>query len=797
MTDVTAGRGGVGIRLYTTGGELVRRTFDQIGDSGKKMWAEISLGQKAANPAFRALSSGVNELKGGMDGLASRAGVAGNALGAFGFAGVAAAAALGGLAMAVTASFDAMHRAADLTDAADRIGVTTTELQRWGYVADEAGVQTQSFQANLEKLNGMLGAFKLGLGDAKLKPVFEELGITKEQLADVQTADQLMLILADTLGQVQDRAKQVKLARALGVEESLPILRLGSDEIRQMGDAAEGLGLVLDRDLNKRLDEADRRMEIAGQQMRIMRDTAVAPLGEAFADATGYLAGLAVEFSKMEAKTPQWLQMLNALGRAMPLSGNYQRAAEYVVGRINRGRNPAAADPLGGYDLSSLSSDLRGIAAAGTSGGFETQGHSRGGASGASKAAAEAAKAEREAEQRRQRSERVADQISRLESDIARAMEGEYRTIEDSHGFAIARLEAEAKERDLAIQRGQEEFARTKGLRGISDTEAAILREKEALLTAAKLENDRQKERRELAARRLQDSETAARAAADMLGIEADLAKTAGERARIQREILVIEQKIARDRLELQLKNDNELTDPEIARRLKNFDLRSAGELEVFDHNETERLRQQFKSYGREVADAIKDGRIGEYIGDQVKAKLLDGALEALFNMMSSSGGSGDGKSSFWDTVLNFGATLMGGGSPSGGQKSGSGSGDYSKLFLSGGGKASGGDTRAGFMYGAAEHGPELFMLSGNGHVSSAAETAKMVREMAGARGSGPANQEVAPVIHLGDTIINAQGADATELKRLQEEVRTLNRSLEQRAIEAVADYRQRTHGRG
>ena len=37
MTDATAGRGGVGIRLYVSGGEVVKRTFDQVGDSGKKM----------------------------------------------------------------------------------------------------------------------------------------------------------------------------------------------------------------------------------------------------------------------------------------------------------------------------------------------------------------------------------------------------------------------------------------------------------------------------------------------------------------------------------------------------------------------------------------------------------------------------------------------------------------------------------------------------------------------------------------------------------------------------------------
>ena len=427
---------------------------------------------------------------------------------------------------------------------------------------------------------------------------------------------------------------------------------------------------------------------------------------------------------------------------------------------------------MGGYDLSALSSDLRGIAAGG-GGGFDPKGHTSGRSSKASKAAAEAAKAEREAEQRRQRGERVADQIDKLSDDVLTEMEGEYRTIAERHGFARDRLEDEARERDLAIQRGQEEFARTKGLRGISDVEAAILREKEGQLTAAKLENDRQKERREQAARRLQDDETAAQAAVDMLGIEADLAKTAGERARIQREILIIEQKIARDRLEQQLKNDNELSDGQIAAQLGDLDRRQAGERTIFDHDETERLRSEFKSYGREVVGAIQDGRIGEYIGDQLKAKLLDGALNALFNMMSSGGKSEGG--GFWASAAKFGLSL----------------------FTGGGGRASGGDTRASFMYGAAEHGPELFMLSGNGHVSSAAETAKMVREMGGGsdRSSGAAT--LAPVFQSAPITINAPGADAAALKRVENEVRELNRTLEKRAVEATREYRQRSHGGG
>lgn len=333
MTDTTAGRGGVGIRLYVSGGEVVKRTFDQVGDSGRKMWAEIALGEKSANPAIRALSLGAGEVKQGFDGLTSRAGSAGVALGAFGFAGMAAAAALGALAIATQGAFEAMKNAADLTDTADRIGIGVEALQQWRYVADEAGVDTGTLESVMEKLNGTLGKFKMGLGDAKLKPVFEELGITKDQLRNVQTADEMLLLLSDTLGRVSDRSKQVSLARQLGAEEALPVIRMTREEIEQLMQASSDLGLVIDEETNKRLDEADRKLERAGQQMRIVRDTAVAPLADIFADAAAELAGMAVQFSEIEARAPGWVQAFMAIGRAIPGSGVIQRAGEFALGR--------------------------------------------------------------------------------------------------------------------------------------------------------------------------------------------------------------------------------------------------------------------------------------------------------------------------------------------------------------------------------------------------------------------------------------------------------------------------------
>ena len=167
MTDTMAaggGRGGVGIRVFVQGGEVVKRTLDQIGDRGKRMWTELATGQKTANPAFRMMSGAVGELKGGLEGLASNAGGVGRALAAVGPAGIVLAAGLGAAVIAVQRLREGMAWAAELTDTADRIGVTTTALQGLSYVADEAGVPVEQMHEGLERLNSSLGAFRTGLG---------------------------------------------------------------------------------------------------------------------------------------------------------------------------------------------------------------------------------------------------------------------------------------------------------------------------------------------------------------------------------------------------------------------------------------------------------------------------------------------------------------------------------------------------------------------------------------------------------------------------------------------------------
>lgn len=803
MTDAVAGRGGVGIRLFTTGGEVVRRNFDQIGDSGKRMWAEIALGQRSANPAIRALSIGVGEAKQGIQGLASQAGGAGMALGAFGAAGLAAAAVLGALAGAMIQTREAMQFSADLTDAADRIGVGVEALQQWRYVADEAGVGTSEFESSLESLNGKLGAFKSGVGDARLKPVFEQLGITKEALADVQTADQLMMILADTLGQVQDRATQVKFAQALGVEASLPALRMGSVELKRLMDAASDTGLVLDKDLVARLDEADRKMEIANAQFKVMTYEAVEPLATSLAGAASYLGALSAEFRQVEGQLPGLIQQMLALGRSMPGFGTVQRVGEWAAGYVLRNR-PKAAHPGGaGLDMGERGVDeddpmiiRQRMAQAGASpAAFAPLGNAGSGRSGGRSGGSSAAsQRQREAERLERDRERALAELDREEVQARRArtrLMWDGDTPADRAQMAQSLLALDIAERD----RKREDMI-------------ALLTKSGALTESTQINLDQLKmldeETDRLAMRAIVEERTLAEAREQlqhdrdisdntiaMLRNRADLAATEGERFQINRQILLAEQELERKVLEAGMRADGVVSPAEQERYDKTLS-RQQSDITVLDADEDNRLRDQFKGYGREIVSAIEGGRIGEYIGDRLKERLLDGGLNALFDMLNNAGSQkGGGGGGFWGTVLNLGASLLGARAPVGTINPGLSTPGFTGGGWFGGGLASGGAAKAGFHYRMAEHGtPELLMLGGQGQVANMAQMADMLKSS----GMGIPSQDggasiVVNTPYSPNIVVNGSGPEIDALRR---ELAAERANFRSNVVETVNDALQR-----
>lgn len=535
--------GGINLRLSLKGAEEVRAGLASLGPAGSRAMRELDRAMTTPTAGMRALDATMREARSGLDDFAAGGGRVGALLQSFGPWGMAAAVGFAAFTAAAAAALQISNQAtaaaAAMTDTAERIGVGTEALQQWRYAADEAGVPVSALEAGMEKLNGVLGAFKMGLGDAKLKPVFEELGITKARLADVDTADEMLKLLADTLGQVQDRASQVRLAKTLQVEELLPLIRQGSDGIDDLLSRSVQLGVVMDKDVVARLDAADRKAELAGQQLKTLAFSAVEPLATALANAGALFGNLIVKLDRMEARAPGWVKALLSIKNAVP---NLMGLGLRVLGGGKGSGSEAEAEepPAAKPD-------------------FDLKGHASGGAGAA----------QREAEQRRRDAEREIERIRKAEIDAGRdylrnlVQRGE--TAEERAHSARLISESEAAEQawqdDLLIKKIEaaglmtdEVRARIENIAGIRD------------LMRQDAERRRQAEEAEKAARAQAEAEAVhLDLTTQILSIASADARTQEERRRIELRLLDIAQRRQRSDLLAAIEAEKE---PEARARL-------------------------------------------------------------------------------------------------------------------------------------------------------------------------------------------------------------------------------------
>lgn len=366
--------------------------------------------------------------------------------------GVAAGAAAVGVA-ALVASLRGVQEsaawAATLTDAADRIGVTTEALQELRYIADETGVDLAQLDKSLEALNGTLGAFKTGIGSGRITPIFEALGLTQADLANVNNAQELLPILADRLGQVGDRAAQVQLARKLGIEPLLPLLRSGSEGLERMAKEGRDLGLVLSADVVGGLDETDRALEKNRQQIdanvRSMKAT-LAPfwvwVTEQAAKASRAISNL---FTFTESERLQSAIDLRARiergqrANGRPLDtrtqGIYDRAGREAQAILDARRRREAEKPV-----AAPSDDF-------------TLNLGGGGSGGGSRSSRAGNDAEREAQQALARDRRYQDQLSAAQGATLQAQSQLATTVEQRASAAILLLDQDRQERRIQLER--------------------------------------------------------------------------------------------------------------------------------------------------------------------------------------------------------------------------------------------------------------------------------------------------------------------------------------------------------
>lgn len=168
--------------------------------------------------------------------------------------------------------------AAAVDDLAKRTGRSARDLQRVGFAFEQAGGSTEMLLEAFKTLDVQLGMVaKTGTGPAA--DALEKLGLRLDELQGKGAEEQLS-ILADAIARVEDPATRTSAAVALfgGAGQRLvPLLADGSAALRDMGDEAERLGLVLtDEAIAAGAELDDTLAKVQAQIAGVARDVGLA-----------------------------------------------------------------------------------------------------------------------------------------------------------------------------------------------------------------------------------------------------------------------------------------------------------------------------------------------------------------------------------------------------------------------------------------------------------------------------------------------------------------------------------------
>jgi hypothetical protein len=241
---------------------------------------------------------------------------------------------------------NALATADEIGKMSDQVGITTTQLQRLRFAADQTGVSASTLDRSLQQFNRRLGEAQTGTG--ALAAEAERLGI---DLGDNQLAFQRF---ADAIASAESPMEQARLAQvAFGMsgQEMIRMMRGGSAAIAQFGDAAESFGLVLSEENIRKAERLNDHFSTLRQIIRTAAQESI--LGSVDDDLANLTVKLGHFFGDLSKVMAFFEQNSDALGMGL-------------IGRILFGRR----GQLIGLALGAISRDVinftRSIGFAGT-----------------------------------------------------------------------------------------------------------------------------------------------------------------------------------------------------------------------------------------------------------------------------------------------------------------------------------------------------------------------------------------------------------------------------------------------
>lgn len=165
---------------------------------------------------------------------------------------------------------------------AERLGLTTDQLQQYTYVADLAQVSTEQAAVAFRYFNRTVGEAQLGTKGAV--KTFGELGMLTDVQDKTKTTNELLLTFADRLAALPTQAQRTAFAmRTLGRggASMLPVLQKGSAELRGMFKDIEDLGGGFNEGFVQAAHDTDvqlKRLKMGWRSMSVAILTEVLPV---------------------------------------------------------------------------------------------------------------------------------------------------------------------------------------------------------------------------------------------------------------------------------------------------------------------------------------------------------------------------------------------------------------------------------------------------------------------------------------------------------------------------------------
>lgn len=241
--------------------------------------------------------------------------------------------------------YDTMQTADELAQLSAKTGVSTDELQKWSYASELVDVEMGTITSSLTKMKKNLDS---NAG------AFEELGVaTKDELGNFRSVDDIFYDTVALLSRIEDPVERDIKAMEIfgkGADDLAGIIDDGGAALKQYGQEAENMGLILGGDTLDKLNEANDTVDRLKGTFKGSFAQAGATLVETFAPALEKVAGaLTTVAEKIASLTPEQAELIVKILAVVAAVG----PVVLVVGKIISGIGtlmtilPLLAGPFG------------------------------------------------------------------------------------------------------------------------------------------------------------------------------------------------------------------------------------------------------------------------------------------------------------------------------------------------------------------------------------------------------------------------------------------------------------------